>query len=156
MAELAVLFWLGVVFSGCGPIAPAQAGPFFPVIQTPTGARTPTPGPLTYTVGAWPSDSTPPPHGTVTIFVSVRNSGVPVQGAAVTVAAFYPGSLAVRAHSVLAGPRSTNRQGYAAVGMPVGSAPSQVGKTQQTVQVTVTVTDQGKFYQATTNFTPLP
>jgi hypothetical protein len=40
--------------------------------------------------------------------------------------------------------------------MPVGSAPSPVGKTQQTVQVTVTVTYQGNSYQATTNFSPLP
>jgi hypothetical protein len=137
-------------------MTPARAGPVFPAIRTPTGTRAPTPGPLTYTVGAWPSDSTPRVRGTVTIFVSVRDGGAPVQDATVMVEALYPGSLAGGARSVMAGPSSTNREGYAAVGMPVGPAPAPVNTTQQTVQVAVTVTLQGNSYRATTNFTPLP
>lgn len=151
---LVLLACLALALGGCGPLTQAEAGPYYPVIRTPTGPTTPTPGPLTYTVGVWPSDSTPPPGGAITIFVSFRNAGKPVPGASVSGVAFYQSHAGAR--SIGVGPRLTDRQGYASLALPVGNALSPVGKTDKTVLVTVTVSYEGQTYQATTNFTPLP
>lgn len=149
----ALLGCLALLFAACNPLpgsTPAQAGQYFPVIRTPTGSTTPTAGPLAYTVGAWPSDYAPAAQSSITIFVSFRHAGEPIARAVVTAEAYYPGS-----HSVFVGPVSTNGQGYAALPMRVGALASPSGKTNRTVQVTVTVTYLGSAYTATTNFTPL-
>jgi hypothetical protein len=153
LSALAVLTSLGLLLAACSPLGPttqAQAGPPQPVIQTPAGSTTPTPGPFTYTVGAWPSNYTPAASSTVIIFVSFRDAGAPVAGASATASAYYPGS-----GGIGAGPVKTDSQGYAAIGMPVRALANTIGTTKQTVQVTVTVSYQGHTYQATTNFTPL-
>lgn len=153
LVGLGLLLGLGVLLSACNPLQPttqAQAGPNLPVIQTPAGSTTPTPGPLQYTVGAWPSNYTPAVGDTVTIFVSFRDAGAPIKGAAATAIAYYPGS-----HGIGGGPVVTDSQGYAAIDMPVNGLAGTTGQTRQTVQVRVTVSYQGQTYQATTNFTPL-
>ncbi len=143
---------LSLLLAACGPIsqaAPSQT--YFPVIHAPSAGDTPTPGPLTYTVGAWPSNSAPAPYGQVTIYVSFRNEGVPVAGAAASVTVQYPG------HWRSFGSVKTDHSGFAAIVVPVGGVLAvNHGSGEQSVLVNVQVNYQGQSYQATTNFTPLP
>jgi hypothetical protein len=144
---------LGVSLSACalfGTSTHPQAGQSAPVIQTPAASTTPTPGRFQYVVGAWPSNYTPAAGTSVTIYVAFRNGSDAVTGAAASLEAYYPGS-----HSLIAGPVATDRQGYAALTIPAGGPVSPAGKTNRTVQVTVSVSYRGQTYRATTNFTPL-
>lgn len=143
---------LSVTLAACGPIlqaAPSQS--YLPGIHAPPASGTPTPGPLAYTVGAWPSNSAPPPNGQVTIYVSFRDVGAPVAGGHVSVTVQYVG------RSRTFGPVSTKSDGLAAISVPVGGPLAiNAGSREQSLQVRVKVVYQGQSYMATTNFTPLP
>jgi hypothetical protein len=132
-----------ILLAACGPATWAAPGAYYPVIRTPVSEKTPTPQAPTYSVGAWPSDSTPGTDGTVVIYVAFHHVGTPAAGARVTLAVRYPN--AWKGY----GPALTDVGGYAA--LRVSYADPFRGRP---VQVTVRVTYQGQTYLTTTSFTP--
>lgn len=142
IAVAIVIAALSIGLVACGTQTQAASGNYFPVIRAPVVDGSPTPGPLIYTVGTWPSNSSPLPTDLVTIYVSFRNEGKPVAGAQAFVQVGDIQTL---------GPRATDSNGYAA--FTAFFAGAQPGRP---VTVTARVSYHGQTYENTTTFTPIP
>ena len=147
---------LTIVILACGACSPSfpdtQAAPeqSLPAIRTPNTRLTPTVPPLSYTVGAWPSNSAPAAGSSVKIFVSFRDAGAPVAGGHVSVVAHYPG------RTISFGPFATGSDGYTALAVPVGGiVMAGPGHTPASVLVDVYVSYQGQTYSTVISFAPL-
>jgi hypothetical protein len=145
MGPAAVVSVFGLTLAACGPLTlpttQAAPGASYPVIRTPVNL-TPTVPPLAYTVGAWPSNSSPYLGAPVTVYVSFRNGGSPVGGGQAYVTVHYPGSY------LSFGPAYTGGDGYTGIPVPGSAAPTPI-------VVDVSVSYLGQTYTTTTGFTPI-
>lgn len=123
-------------FASAADIAQQQATPGSVIISPLNNtAGTPTPGPITYSVGIWTSN-TMPTGGSVTVFVRVSNNGAPVPKARVY----------VQVGGSRLGPVTTNAYGMA-------SLPVRYGGGQGTpVFLTATTTINGHTYTGSYTF----
>jgi hypothetical protein len=130
------------------PVHAARTGQYYPVIRTPVAHASPTPLPLNYTLGAWPSAYATPSSGTVTIYVSFHDNAVPLAGAPAMLSVQFPTPAGLDTQSY--GPIATDSAGLAA--FEVAFAGLQPGTA---VVVRASVTYGGQSYVATTNFATL-
>jgi hypothetical protein len=144
-ARVALLVVLTLCLAACGPVSHAEPGSYFPVIRAPVATISPTPGPLTYTVGAWASNSSPLPTDQITIYVSFRNAGTPVAGGDASIQVNLPQG------TQSFGPTATDASGYAAFTVYFANA-----RPGRPVIVNATVSYEGQVYQGTTTFAAMP
>jgi hypothetical protein len=117
------------------------------VLHPPQGSPTPVATPPAYLVGAWVSDSMPPPDGTVQVYVRVTNSATlaPVAGAKVTLQVLI--TCAAPSRVAPYGPAVTQSDGVATITVTFSGLP-----VAQPVCVTATVTVGGQTYTTDTEF----
>lgn len=143
---ICALSLVALLLAGCDLQAQASPSPkYYPVIHAPSPTQSPTPLPLSYTVGVWPSDFTPREGRPVTVYVAFRNAGIPVAGAGVSVRVQY-----VTGWETF-GPSATNDAGYAAFVVP-----SHVQPPARPIVVNATVVYQGQSYTGTSVFATMP
>lgn len=144
-AAVALVAVLALCIAACGPVSHAEPGSYFPVIRTPAATISPTPGPPTYTVGTWTSNSSPLPTDQITIYVSFRNAGTPVAGGEASIQMNLPRG------TQSYGPIATDSRGFAAFTVYfTGARPARP------VIVTAIVSYEGQVYQNTTSFAAMP
>ncbi len=132
----------GVFASAAGGSSAQQQSTPGSVIISPlnNSGGTPTPGPLTYTVGVWVSD-TMPAGGSVTVYVRVSDNGAPVAKARVYIQTLVGGGYGPRL-----GPLTTNAAGMASTQLRYGAGSGTP------VFLTATVLIDGKSYSGAYTF----
>jgi hypothetical protein len=111
--------------------------------QSPGGSGTPTTVASSYLMGIWPSNASPPPSGSVQIFVRLSDAATPIAGVRVSLSVSLPGA------SIASGSVKTDGYGLATFTVTYGGAP-----TARPVYVTASATVNGETVTQQTYFVP--